>query len=158
MSHASPLDELQRLLTEATAHLEVLTERDGLARAQRLIEQTPADERSALLNLVRGELEICRMRREHSVWTTGSRMHVNRSARIFARKTSDLDGGDALREATARGTIDSVRTLADRLGPDPEPSGAALSAACARLTPQERAAALAIARDLLSRVEPIADH
>ena len=82
--------------------------------------------------------------------------YVRQSPRhIFARTAPEPDPHDALREATTQGTINSVRTIVDRLGPQPAPAPDIFAQTCAGLTQPEREQALALARHMLTALETL---
>jgi hypothetical protein len=150
MSQPDLLQKLALVMADATAQVDAMCAADGLVRAHAVMSTVPASDRQALLDLVSGEVEVCRLRREGSIWTNGSRMHVNRSARIYARHGNEPEPTDDLRAATTRGTIDSVRKLVTELGPEPHASPEILAVACVGLTRAERAQILLAARYVLA--------
>ena len=147
MNDRDPFQRLDQLLEDATKHLDALWEDDALVRLQNMMDQMPKDDRRGLVQIVAGEMAICQMRRRPCLWTRGSRMYVNRSARIYTRPNKESDpahAADALRQATAQGTIRSVAVLAAQLGehPDGVPPSFATTLATLPRAQQEQVQAL----------------
>lgn len=153
MSEHDPLPRLAALLGKAAALTLDVAEDGLLDRVTRLVDRAPADDVEGLLEIVGTEVETCRLRREGSLLIAGSRMHLNPTARIYARAPIRDEPGSALYDTARRVTRFGIRLLSERLGPQANPPSPAATDAC-RDEPRHRVErALTLARTLLQRIE-----
>ena len=159
MTDHDPLQALDQLLEDATKTLDELWADDALVRLQNMMDRMPAADRHGLVEIVAGEMAICTMRRRPCLWTRGSRMYVNRSARIYARSATEstpAQAADALRETTAQGTIRSVAVLAAQLGEQPDEIPLSFATTLATLSTAQQDQVQALTDRLLNLLDPSA--